>query len=67
MKCAAYIRTASKNHVDENLRKQSEMIKDFILENNWELECIYTDVGSGVNKNKNLSLMIEDAIKVSLI
>lgn len=61
MKCAAYIRTGSKNHVDQNLRKQSEMIKDFTLENNWELECIYTDVGSGVNKNKNLSLMIEDA------
>ena len=61
MKCAAYIRTASKNHVDDNLRKQTEMIKAFILENNWKLECIYTDVGSGVNKNKNLSLMIKDA------
>ncbi|TVZ84731.1 resolvase-like protein [Aeribacillus composti] len=61
MKCAAYIRTASKNHVDDNLRKQTEMIKAFILKNNWELECIYADVDSGVNKNNNLSLMIEDA------
>jgi DNA invertase Pin-like site-specific DNA recombinase len=61
MKCAAYIRTASKNHVDKNLRKQTKMIKAFILENNWELEYIYSDVGSGVNKNKNLSIMIEDA------
>ena len=59
MKCAANIRTAS--HVDQNLRKQTEMIKAFILENEWDLECIYTDVGSGVNKNNNLSLMIEDA------
>ena len=61
MKCAAYIRTASKNYVNDNLRKQKEMIKAYILENNWKIEFIYTDVGSGVNKNKNLSLMIEDA------
>jgi DNA invertase Pin-like site-specific DNA recombinase len=39
MKCAAYIRTASKNHVDDNLRKQTEMIKAFILKNNWELDA----------------------------
>ena len=37
------------------------MIKAFILENNWELECIYSDVDSGINKNKSLSLMIENA------
>jgi hypothetical protein len=61
MQCAAYMRTASKNHADEQLKMQKEVIKDFISEKDWELTCVYSDISSGIDKNKNLKLMIEDA------
>lgn len=60
MRCAAYIRTASKNHADYNLVNQTETIKDFISEKNWQLDTIYTDAGSGVHKNRSLQALIED-------
>ncbi|HCX50663.1 MAG TPA: hypothetical protein DG757_16890 [Bacillus sp. (in: Bacteria)] len=60
MKCAAYIRTASKNHADINLEKQTEIIKDFISEKNWQLDTIYSDVESGVHKNRGLQALIEE-------
>jgi DNA invertase Pin-like site-specific DNA recombinase len=55
------IRTTNKNYADENLRIQREMIKDFVLEKGWELTCVYSDISSGIDNNKNLKLMIEDA------
>lgn len=58
MKCVAYIRTASKNHADINLEKQTEIIKDFISEKNWHLDTIYSDIGSGVHKNRGLQALI---------
>ena len=61
MQCAAYMRTASKNHADEQLKMQKEVIKDFISEKDWELTCVYSDISSGIDNNKNLKLMIEDA------
>ncbi|KOY81867.1 recombinase family protein [Lysinibacillus macroides] len=60
MKCAAYVRTASKNHADLNLEKQTEIIMAFISENNWQLDTIYGDVGSGVHKNRGLQALIEE-------
>lgn len=61
MKCVAYVRTASKKNKDANLLKQTEMIKAFIEEKNCKLDSVYTDTGSGVNTNKNLLRMLEDA------
>lgn len=60
MKCVAYIRTASKNHADINLEKQTEIIKAFISEKNWQLDTIYSDVGSRVHKNRGLQALIEE-------
>ncbi|MBB6447071.1 recombinase family protein [Bacillus benzoevorans] len=60
MKCAAYIRTASKRHVNFNLEDQTEEIKAFISKYNWELDTIYSDIGSGIHKNKSLQAMFED-------
>lgn len=60
MQCAAYIRTTNKNYADENLRIQREMIKDFVLKKWWELTCVYSNISSGIDNNKNLKLMIED-------
>lgn len=60
MKCAAYIRTASKKHGNLNLENQAEKIKAFISENNWELDTTYSDIGSGMHKNKSLQSMFED-------
>jgi DNA invertase Pin-like site-specific DNA recombinase len=61
MKCAAYIRTASKNQTKVNLEKQTEMITTFISEKSWQLDSIYSDVGSGVQSHKSLQAMIKDA------
>lgn len=60
MKCAAYIRTASKNYADLNLEKQTEIIMDFISEKNWHIDTIYGDIGSGVQKNRGLQALIEE-------
>ncbi|TXL65053.1 recombinase family protein [Cerasibacillus terrae] len=61
MNCVAYVRTANKKNKEANLLKQTEMIKAFIEEKNWQLDSVYTDTGSGINMNKNLHRMIEDA------
>lgn len=61
MKCVAYVRTSSQKNKDANVLKQMEEIKTFISENNWELDSVYTDIGSGSKTNKNLLEMIEDA------
>lgn len=60
MKCVAYIRTASKNHADINLEKQTEEIKAFISEKNWQLDTIYSDVGSGTHKSRGLQALLEE-------
>lgn len=61
MKCAIYIRTASKNNQDYNLKTQTERLERYIAERKWELYNSYIDIGSGTNKHKNLQVMIEDA------
>lgn len=61
MKCAIYIRTASKNNHDFQLKNQSEQLERFIAERNWQLYNSYIDIGSGPNKYKNLKAMVEDA------
>lgn len=61
MKCAIYIRTASKNNQDYHLKTQSELLKGLIAERNWQLYNSYIDIGSGSKKYKNLQAMIEDA------
>lgn len=61
MKCAIYIRTASKNNQDYNLKTQTEQLERYIAERKWELFNSYIDIGSGTNKYKNLQAMIEDA------
>lgn len=38
-----------------------EMVKDFIAQNNWQLESVYADNGFGIDINENLYKMIEDA------
>ncbi|MCU9601893.1 recombinase family protein [Pallidibacillus thermolactis] len=57
--CSLYS-TTNKNLADENLRIQREMIKDFVLKKGWELTCVYSDISSGIDNNRNLKLMIED-------
>ncbi|WP_048718948.1 recombinase family protein [Bacillus sp. 522_BSPC] len=61
MKCAIYIRTASKNNQDYHLNTQTERLERYITERKWELFNSYIDIGSGTNKHKNLQAMIEDA------
>ncbi|WP_400245941.1 recombinase family protein [Niallia sp. JL1B1071] len=61
MKCAIYIRTASKNNQDYHLKTQTERLEQFITERNWQLYNSYIDIGSGPNNHKNLRTMIEDA------
>ncbi len=61
MKCAIYIRTASKNNLDFQLKTQTEELEHYIAEQNWQLYNSYIDIGSGPNKHKNLQKMIEDA------
>ncbi len=61
MKCAIYIRTASKNNQDYNLKTQTERLECYISEQKWELINSYIDSGSCTNKHKNLQAMIEDA------
>lgn len=61
MKCAIYIRTASKNNQDYHLKTQTERLERYITERKWELFNSYIDIGSGTNKHKNLQAMIEDA------
>ncbi|NRG29755.1 recombinase family protein [Bacillus circulans] len=61
MKCAIYIRTASKNNQDYHLKTQTERLERYIAERKWELFNSYIDIGSGTNKHKNLQAMIEDA------
>lgn len=41
MQCVAYVRTSNKNHADEKLRMQKELIKDFVLEKGWKLTYVY--------------------------
>lgn len=60
MKCAIYIRTASKNNQDYHLKTQTEQLERYIAERKWELFNSYIDIGSGTNKHKNLQAMIED-------
>jgi len=61
MKCAIYIRTASKNNTDHHLKTQSERLKQFISDRNWQLYNSYIDIGSGPNKYKNLQAMVDDS------
>ncbi|WP_040206360.1 recombinase family protein [Neobacillus jeddahensis] len=61
MKCAIYIRTASKNNTDYHLITQSERLKRFISDRNWQLYNSYIDTGSVPNKSKNLQAMVNDA------
>lgn len=61
MKCAIYIRTASKINQDYHLKTQTEQLERYIAERKWELFNSYFDIGSGTNKHKNLQAMIEDA------
>ncbi|MEC0664826.1 recombinase family protein [Priestia flexa] len=61
MRCVAYVRTANRKNKDASLLIQTEMIKAYIAQNNWQLDSIYTDIGSGIGMNKNLLKMIEDA------
>lgn len=61
MKCAIYIRTASKNNQDYHLKTQTERLERYIAERKWGLFNSYIDIGSGTNKHKNLQAMIEDA------
>lgn len=61
MKCFAYVRTNSGKNKEISLQKQTGIIEDFIDQNNWYLDSVYADVGSGNNINKNFLKMIEDA------
>lgn len=61
MKCAIYIRTASKNNHDYHLKTQIERLELYIAEQNWHLYKSYIDIGSGPNMHKNLRSMCEDA------
>ncbi|MCG7314475.1 recombinase family protein [Priestia flexa] len=57
----AYVRTNSGKNKEISLQKQTGIIEDFIDQNNWNLDSVYADVGSGNNINKNFLKMIEDA------
>lgn len=61
MKCVVYFRTANREDNYTSLLIQTEMIKDFIAQNNWQLESVYADIGFGTDINENLHKMIEDA------
>lgn len=61
MKCAFYIRTASKNNRVFQLETQFERLESFIAARNWQLYNSYIDIGSGADKYRNLQAMIEDA------
>ncbi|KAB7672546.1 recombinase family protein [Bacillus sp. B1-b2] len=61
MKCAIYIRTASKNNTDYHLKTQSDRLKQFISDHNWQLYNSYIDIGSGPKNHENLQAMVEDA------
>lgn len=61
MRCAIYIRTASKNNTDHHLNTQSEQLKQFISDRNWQLYNSYIDIGSGPKKHENLQAIVEDA------
>lgn len=61
MKFVAYFRTANREDNYTSLLIQMEMVKDFIAQNNWQLESVYADIGLGININENLHKMIEDA------
>lgn len=63
MKCVAYFRTANREDNYTSLLIQMEMVKDFIAQNNWQLESVYADIGFGIDINENLHKMIEDAKK----
>lgn len=60
MKCIAYIRTANTKNKDASLLIQTEMIKTYIVQNNWQLNSVYTDIGYGNDVNKGFLKMIED-------
>ncbi|WP_272941171.1 recombinase family protein [Bacillus coahuilensis] len=55
------MRTASKNNTDHHLNIQSEQLKQFISNRNWQLYNSYIDIGSGPNKYKNLQEIVNDA------
>lgn len=61
MKCVAYFRTANRENNNTSLLIQMEMIKDFIAQNNWQLDSVYADIGFGIDMNENLHKMVEDA------
>ena len=61
MKCVAYFRTANREDNYTSLLIQTEMIKDFNAQNNWQLESVYADIGFGIDINENLHKMIEAA------
>lgn len=61
MKCVAYFRTANREDNYTSLLIQMEMIKDFIAQNNWQLDSVYADIGFGIDMNENLHKMVEDA------
>lgn len=61
MKCFAYVRTANGKNKDASLLRQTEMIKAFIAQNNWQLDSVYTSIDSGNVLNDSLLKMIDDA------
>ncbi|WP_062351182.1 recombinase family protein [Bacillus kwashiorkori] len=61
MKYFAYVRTSNGKNKEDSLQKQTGIIEDFIVQNNWYLDSVYADIGLGSNINKNFIKMIEDA------
>lgn|SRR5699024_1304610 len=61
MKCFAYVRTNNGKNKEVSLQKQTGIIEDFIVQNNWYLDSVYADIGLGNNINKDFIKMIEDA------
>jgi len=62
MKCAAYVRTSSKEHSEYSLSIQVKAIEEYINNQNWQLCKIYKDENSlGPGLNVGLQRTIEDA------
>lgn len=64
MKCAAYVRTSSKEHSEYSLSIQVKAIEEYIDSQNWQLCKIYKDENSlGPGLNVGLQRAILDAKK----
>lgn len=62
MKCAAYVRTSSKEHSEYSLSIQVKAIEEYVNNQNWQLCKIYKEVTSlGPELNVGLQRAIIDA------